>query len=338
MQAPNVAAAAMVDACARTRQMGADALAKAIQTANGEDPRSQGRSVWEHFGVLQEQGVKVGVDIQLPSTIKVDRAGVQAFQDACMAQQGKDQKAFMECAPKLQAVNLAFAGVQTAVLDSGMAFLLANNVSYGCRAQATTTATNAEKTALLGGGQPDNAADDVHYRQILAGAKQGDALAAGMNTLVAAYQAIGDLALSPEQVAPLMAALPEVLDMPVEVTDAELLAFHQQARADAAADPTIQQAIENLEAWSRDQNGGVTAPPKGFAGSIQAIASGLMSGNLSEAAQGIVGFLPEDSPVRAGVTCLTAILDRDFKTAFKAARTMLPKDSKLRSALDVVPL
>jgi hypothetical protein len=63
-----------------------------------------------------------------------------------------------------------------------------------------------------------------------------------------------------------------------------------------------------------------------------------MSGNLSEAAQGVVGFLPEDSPVRAGVTCLTAILDRDFKTAFKSARALLPKDSKLRNALEVVPL
>jgi hypothetical protein len=262
MQAPNVAAAAMVDACAKTKKMGADALAKAIKTANGEDPRTQGKSVWDHFQVLHDNGVKVGVDIQLPATMKVDRAGVRAFQDACMALQGKDQEAFMECAPKLQAVNMAFAGVQTAVLDSGMAFMLANNVSYGCRAQATMTATDAEKTALLVGGAPDYAADDVHYRKILEGAKQGEVLSAGMNTLVASYQAIGDLALSPEQVKPLMEALPEVLDMSVEVSDAELEALHQQARADAANDPAIQQAIQDLEAWSRESNGGVKAPPR----------------------------------------------------------------------------
>jgi hypothetical protein len=92
MQAPNVAAAAMVDACARTKQMGTDALTKALNTANGVDPRSQGKSVWEHFATLQKHGVTVGVDVQLPSTMKIDRAGITEFQNACLAYQSTDMK------------------------------------------------------------------------------------------------------------------------------------------------------------------------------------------------------------------------------------------------------
>jgi|GEM_PF-5016958 len=338
MQAPNVAAAAMVDACARTKKMGTDALTKALSVANGEDPRSQGKTVWAHFATLQGHGVNVDITVKLPSTMTVDRAGLQEFQTTCMAYQSTDMAKFQECAPKLQEANLAFAGVQTAVLDSGMALLLANNIGYGCRAQATQTATNAERTNLLGGGAPDYAADDVHYRKILEGAKQGEALAAGVNTLVATYQAMGAGVLKAEAATDLVEALPEVLSIPVTVTDAELEQLHQQARADAAADPTIQQAIKDLDAWSKESNGGVVAPAGGFAGSMNAIVSGLASGSFTQAAQGLVGMLPEDNPMRAGVTCLTAIADRDFKTAFSSARNLLPADSKLRAALEAVPL
>jgi hypothetical protein len=228
--------------------------------------------------------------------------------------------------------------VQTAVLDTGMALMLANNIGFGCRAQATMTASNAEKANLMGAGAPDYAADDVHYRKILEGAKQGDALTAGVNVLVATYQAMGAGELKAEAATDLVAALPEVLTMPVEVTEAELEQLHQQARADAAADPAIPQAIKDLNEWAKESNGGVTAPPGGFAGSMNAIVSGLASGSFTQAAQGLVGMLPEDNPMRAGVTCLTAIADRDFKTAFSSARNLLPKDSKLRAALDVVPL
>lgn len=338
-QAPNVAAQYMPAACEKTKVMGRDALKKALDMANGVDPRSQGKTVWDHFAVLQANDVKVGVDIALPSTMKVDRSGVQAAQDACMALQGTDQQAFMECAPKLQEINMAFAGVQGAMLDTGMAFMLANNVATGCYQQAFTTLSSAEKTNLLGGGVPDYDADKPHYMKNLEGAKQGHALAAGVNSLVAAYQAIGDGALSPEAAKPLVDALPEVLDMPVEVTDDEFQQLMFQARADAAADPSIQQAIKDMEAWAAE-NGGVkpAAPGKGLGGALKAVVGGLMSGNLSEAAQGLVGMLPEDNPIRASVTCVTALMDRDFKTAFKSARDLLPKDSKLRAALDVVPV
>jgi len=338
MQAPNVAAAAMVGACDKTKQMGTDALTKALASANVTSPTSQGKSVWDHLSVLQENNVTVDITVNLPSTIKLDRAGVQAATDACMAHQSGDMAKFQACAPKLQDINLAFAGLQSAVLDTGMALMLANNISYGCQAQAVMTATNAEKAHLMGAGAPDYAADDVHYRKILEGAKQGQALAAGVNTLVATYQAMGAGALKAEAVQPLIDALPEVLEMPVTVTDADLEALHRQARADAAADPAIQQAIKDLEAWSKENNGGVKAPPGGFAGSMNAIVGGLASGSFSQAAQGLVGMLPEDNPVRAGVTCLTAIADRDFKTAFKSASHLLPADSKLKGAIEALPL
>lgn len=337
-QAPNVAAAAMVDACKRTKDMGRDALTKALGSANGTDPRMQGKSVWDSFAVLQASDVTVDITVTLPSTMKVDRAGLTAAQSACMAKQGSDAKGFQECAAKLPELNQAFVHVQTAVLDTGMALLLANNISYGCRAQAVTTATNAEKTNLLGGGEPDYAADDVHYRKILEGAQQGEALAAGVNSLVAAYQAMGAGALSVDAAKPLIEALPSVLDQPVEVTDAELELLHQQARADAAADPNIQQAIEDLDAWSKEKNGGVKAPAGGFGGALNGVVGGLASGSFTKVAEGLVQALPEDNPVRAGLTCLAAIADKDFKTAFQSARKLLPKDSKLRGALEALPL
>ena len=338
MQAPNVAAAAMVQACERTKTMGRDALAKALGSANGTDPRMQGKSVWDHFATLQANEVAVDITVTLPSTMRVDRAGLQAAQSACMAKQATDAKGFQECAPKLQELNLAFAGVQTAVLDTGMALLLANNISYGCRAQAVTTATNAEKTNLIGGGAPDYAADDVHYRKILEGAQQGEALAAGVNTLVAAYQAMGAGELAVDAAKPLIEALPTVLEQPVEVGDAELEALHQQARADAAADPMIQQAIKDMDAWAKENNGGVKAPEGGFGAALNGVVGGLASGSFSKAAQGLLKALPEDNPVRAGLTCLAAIADKDFKTAFKSARSLLPKGSKLRSALEALPV
>ncbi len=339
-QAPNVAAQYMPEACERTRMMGRDALKKALDTANGQGHRGgDGETIWDHFAVMQANGIKVGVDISLPSTMKVDRAGVQAYTDACMANQGKDNSALQACAPKVQEVNMAFAGIQSAVLDTGMAFLLANNIATGCYQQALTTLANAERTNLMGGGEPDYAADKPHYMKNLEGAKQGHALSAGVNSLIATYQAIGDGALTPEAARPLLEALPEVLDMPVEVTEDDWVQLSQLAKAEAASDPNIQQAIKDLEAWSRD-NGGVkpAAPGKGLGGALQAVVSGLASGNLSEAAQGIVGMLHEDNPSRAGVTCVTALLDRDFKTAFRSARNLLPQGSKLRAALDIVPV
>ncbi len=337
-QGPNPMAAAMVDACQRTKGMGRDALEKALATANGTSPRAQGKSVWDHFAVLQEQGIPVEITVTLPATMKVSDAGLKAAQATCLAHQGTDPAALQACAPKLQAATMAFSGVQSAALDAGMALMLANNVSYGCRGQAVMTATNAERTNLLGGGAPDYAADDVHYRKILEGAAQGEALAAGVNSLVAAYQAMGMGALEVTAAQPLIDALPSVLDQPITITDDQLTELHQQARADAAADPAIQQALENLETWAAESNGGVKAPPGGFAGALNGIVGGLASGSITKAAEGLLSVLPEDNPMRAGVTCLTAIADRDFKTAFQSARHLVPKDSKLRAALEALPI
>ena len=278
------------------------------------------------------------VDIDPYGFATVDGAQLStAFQDRCQPLSG-DTPAFTACAQKLAGGTQVFGPFQMVVIDSSTAYFFAQNASFGCREMAEAALIGTEAARFLGAtavSEPSVAS----LQALLTQAHRADQIAAAMAALVGVLQAAGDLAVAPEALAPVVEAIPVALDAPVApATEAEIAEVRASAVASVRADAGLQRAKAEIGARPRGKVPGGKPPKAGkVIGRLTRLVGAIASGNFREVAGAVAPLFPEDSPVRAGIECVGALMSRDIKGVFVSARKLLPK-GKLKSALEIVPV